>query len=176
MTQAAVESRPSVTRDPRDVGRAEIEDFLFEEADLLDQWRLPEWLELFTDDAHYHVPCTDLPAGASPDESLFYIADDRFRLGERVKRLMKRTAHAEFLHSRTRRMVGNVRIRSREGAAIEVGSVFSTYRTKDAVTDIYFGTATHRLVLPEGKLKIRGKRCNLDSDGLRPNGRISIIL
>ena len=75
------------------VSRSDVEDFLFAEADLLDQWRLPEWLTLFTDDAKYEVPCTDLPPDASPDTNLFYIADDRIRLGERVKRLMKRTAH-----------------------------------------------------------------------------------
>ena len=63
------------------IERSHIEEFLFNEADLLDQWRLPEWLELFTDDATYEVPCTDLPADASPDTNLFYIADDRFRLG-----------------------------------------------------------------------------------------------
>ena len=44
--------------------RSDIEDFLFAEADLLDQWRLPEWLTLFTDDAKYEVPCTDLPPSA----------------------------------------------------------------------------------------------------------------
>lgn len=158
------------------VTRPEVEDFLYLEADLLDQWRLPEWLELFTDDAIYHVPCTDLPANANPDENLFYIADDRFRLGERVKRLMKRTAHAEFPHSKTRRMVGNVRIRSQGEDGIEVGSVFTTYRTKDGNTDLYFGTQTHRLVSTEVGLKIRAKRCLLDSEGLRPHGRISIVL
>ena len=156
--------------------RAEVEDLLFLEADLLDQWRLPEWLELFTDDASYHVPCTDLPLDAQPEENLFYIADDRFRLGERVKRLMKRTAHAEFPHSKTRRMIGNVRIRSRSEDFIEVGSVFTTYRTKDGVTDVFFGSTTHHLVETEAGLKIRSKRCMLDSDGLRPSGRISIVL
>ena len=65
------------------VSRSDVEDFLFTEADLLDQWRLPEWLTLFTDDAKYEVPCTDLPPDASPDTNLFYIADDRVRLGER---------------------------------------------------------------------------------------------
>ena len=44
------------------IARTEVEDFLFEEADLLDEWRLPEWLELFTDDASYYVPATDLPS------------------------------------------------------------------------------------------------------------------
>ena len=51
----------------QNVSRADIEDFLFTEADLLDEWRLPEWLELFTDDAIYYVPSTDVAADASPD-------------------------------------------------------------------------------------------------------------
>ena len=160
----------------QNISRADIEDFLFAEADLLDEWRLPEWLELFTDDAIYYVPSTDVAADASPDKSLFYVADDRFRLSERVKRLMKRTAHAEFPHSRTRHLVSNVRIRKRSDDEIEVGSAFITYRTKDSVTDTYFGSNRYRLVADNGTLRIREKRCLLDSDGLRSQGRVSIIL
>jgi len=160
----------------QNVSRADIEDFLFTEADLLDEWRLPEWLELFTDDAIYYVPSTDVAADASPEKTLFYVADDRFRLSERVKRLMKRTAHAEFPHSRTRHLVSNVRIRNRSQDEIEVGSCFITYRTKDTVTDTYFGSNRYRLVAESGILRIREKRCLLDSDGLRTQGRVSIIL
>jgi p-cumate 2,3-dioxygenase beta subunit len=156
--------------------RIEVEDFLFREAELLDEWRLPEWLALFTEDAIYHVPATDLPANASPDNSLFYVADDRFRLSERVKRLMKRTAHAEFPHSRTRHLVGNVRVRERSGDELIVGSAFVVYRTKDGVTDTYFGSSRHRLISLDGSFRIKEKRCLLDSDGLRPQGRVSIIL
>lgn len=156
--------------------RADVEEFLYHEAELLDQWKLPEWLALFTDDASYEVPCTDLPADASSEDSLFYIADDRFRLGERVKRLMKKTAHSEYPHSRTRRMVGNVRIRPQADGTLEVGSVFTTYRTKDGITDLYFGSAIHHLVPQDDGLRIRSKRCLLDGDGLRPSGRLSIIL
>lgn len=158
------------------VNRSDVEDFLFAEADLLDQWRLPEWLTLFTDDAKYEVPCTDLAPDASPDTSLFYIADDRVRLGERVKRLMKRTAHAEFPHSRTSRIVGNVRIRGRTEREIEVSCVFQTLRTKDGTTDLYFGTSNYKLATDGDGLKIREKRCLLGSEGLRPSGRISIVL
>ena len=43
------------------VSRAEIEDFLFHEADLLDNWRLDEWLSLMTEDAAYFVPPNDRP-------------------------------------------------------------------------------------------------------------------
>lgn len=159
-----------------DVTRAQVEDFLFHEADLLDHWRLPEWLELFTDDAEYHVPCMDLPDGANPDNSLFYIADDRFRLGERVKRLMKRTAHVEFPHSKTRHIVGNVRLKPRPDADLDVAAVFTTYRSKDGITDLYLGSSTYRLTPSAGTFKIKSKRCVLDTDALRPSGRISIVL
>jgi len=160
----------------QNVSRADIEDFLFTEADLLDEWRLPEWLELFTDDAIYYVPSTDVAADASPDKSLFYVADDRFRLSERVKRLMKRTAHAEFPHSKTSRMVGNVRIRARTDDEMQVSCVFQTLRTKDGTTDLYFGTSNYRLTTNDDGLRIREKRCLLGSEGLRPHGRISIVL
>lgn len=159
-----------------EVSRADVEDFLFHEADLLDQWRLPEWLELFTEDAEYQVPCMDLPAGANPDTSLFYIADDRFRLGERVKRLMKRTAHVEFPHSKTRHIVGNVRLKSRSDDVIDVAAVFTTYRSKDGITDLYLGSSDYRLMPHDGSFKIKSKRCVLDADALRPAGRISIVL
>lgn len=159
-----------------EVTRAQVEDFLFEEADLLDKWQLPEWLELFTEDAEYQVPCMDLPADATPDHNLFYIADDRFRLGERVKRLMKRTAHVEFPHSKTRHMVSNVRVKPREDRDIDVTAVFATYRTKDGITDLYFGSSSYRLMPADGTFKIRSKRCVLDTDALRPSGRISIVL
>ena len=59
---------------------------------------------------------------------------------------------------------------------IEVGSSFITYRTKDGVTDTYFGSHRYRLVTDNGTLRIREKRCLLDSDGLRTQGRVSIIL
>src|ERR1700733_8241357 len=142
----------------QNISRPGVEDFLFAEAELLDEWRLPEWLELFTDDAIYYVPSTDVPADSSPDKNLFYVADDRFRLSERVKRLMKRTAHAEFPHSRTRHLVSNVRIRKRSDDEIEVSSAFITYRTKDGVTDTYFGSNRYRLLPGTGTFKIKEKR------------------
>ena len=158
------------------ITRSEAEDLLFEEADLLDQWKLDKWLALFTADAAYLVPSTDLPPGASPERALFYIADDHTRLKERVVRLQKKTAHSEWPRSRTRHLVSNVRIRNRKDDEIEVGSSFITYRTKDGITDTYFGSNRYRLVADNGTLRIREKRCLLDSEGLRTQGRVSIIL
>lgn len=158
------------------VTREQVEDFMFLEAEILDEWRLKEWLTLFTMDATYNVPATDVPADASPDGTLFYVADDRFRLEQRVERLLKRTAHAEFPRSKTRHLVSNVRIRARKEDELDVGAAVLTYRTKMGLTETYIGSYRYRLVIDEGRLLIREKRCILDMDGLKPNGRISIIL
>jgi len=158
------------------IQRADVEDFLYHEADLIDEWRLPEWLQLFTEDAHYYVPSTDVAADASPDNNLFYIADDRFRLGERVTRLMKRTAHAEFPRSKVRHLVSNVRLDAVTEKEVRARASFVAYRTKDGVTDQYVGSYRYRLVPGDGGFRISEKRCILDMDGLRPQGRVSIIL
>lgn len=158
------------------VTRPEIEDFLYAEAELLDEWRLPEWLELFTEDATYHIPPTDVPADARPEENLFYIADDRYRMGERVKRLMKRTAHAEYPHSKTCHQISNVRILSQGSGEAEVACKFATYRTKDDFSNVFFGKLLYTLTIANGEIKIKAKRVVLDTNGLRNQGRISIIL
>jgi p-cumate 2,3-dioxygenase subunit beta len=122
------------------------------------------------------VPATDLPKGAPPEGNLFYIADDRFRMAERVKRLNKKTAFAEFPRSKTRHLVSNVRILSQDGAECRVHCAFVTYRSKGGVTDTYIGGSDYTIVRDGPALRIRSKRCTLDHDALRPQGRISIIL
>ena len=158
------------------ISREEVEELMFLEAELLDEWRLKEWLDLFTADSSYFVPATDVPPNASPDTSLFYVADDRFRMEQRVERLLKRTAHAEFPRSKTRHLVSNVRIRGRSADELDVGAAVLTFRTKMGLTETYIGSYRYRIVVTAAGLRIREKRCILDMDGLRPNGRISIIL
>jgi p-cumate 2,3-dioxygenase beta subunit len=158
------------------LSRVDVEDFLFYEASLIDSWKLNEWFDLFTEDGVYYVPSTDVDPMASPDNNLFYIADDHYRLGERVKRLLKRTAHVEFPRSKICHLVSNVRIVERNGDEALVSAAFVTYRTKFAVTDVYFGTGYYRLVIRDGKIRIREKRSVLASDGLRSQGRVSFIL
>ncbi|MFZ5487316.1 MAG: aromatic-ring-hydroxylating dioxygenase subunit beta [Burkholderiaceae bacterium] len=157
--------------------RSEVEDFLYHEAALLDDWQLDDWLALYTADARYEVPATDLPRDASPDSSLFYIADDAFRLSERVKRLNKKMAVSEQPRSKTRHLVSNVRILARSADSAQVNAAFVTYRSKDGFTDTYVGSTDYTLVRgADGALKIRSKRCVLDLESLRPQGRVSILL
>ncbi len=156
--------------------RHEVETFLYDEAALLDEWRLEEWLGLLTEDASYHIPATDTPDG-DPRTSLFIIADDILRIRSRVKQLLGRFAHAETPHSRTRRLVGNVRVRSVEGDVIRATANFAVYRTRMEQLDTYVGRYEYVLVRQaDGGLKIRERRAILDLDSLRPQGKVSIIL
>ena len=60
---------------PGAVTRAEVEDFFYLEADLLDRWKLDDWLKLLADDASYYVPPNDKP-DADHRFTLFTVADD----------------------------------------------------------------------------------------------------
>ena len=61
------------------MSRQEVEDFLYKEGYLLDDWQLDEWLSLFTPDAQYVVPTNDLPE-ADPENDLVYIDHDSDRI------------------------------------------------------------------------------------------------
>ena len=162
----------------RILARLEVEDFLFREAELLDRWELPEWAALYTDDARYEVASlsADDPWNASPSDSIFLIADDRTELGLRADRLMKKTAHCEFPHSKTRRMIGNVRLNGEEEGKLKAKANFVTYRTKSGRTSRYMGEAHYLLERSGEGFRIRHKRCVLDLETLNDQGRLTIIL
>jgi p-cumate 2,3-dioxygenase subunit beta len=152
-----------------------VEQFLYAEAALLDEWKLDEWLLLFTEDMRYVVPTPDLPDG-DPRQDLVLIDDDYIRLQGRVRRLRSRFAHREQPHSRTRRIVSNVRIVKVENGEATVEACFVIYRFKNGSTEPYVGQYLYRLTRePEG-LKIRYRRATLDLETLRGQGAVSIIL
>ena len=155
--------------------RAELEDFLFLEAALLDNWQLDEWLALFAEGARYFVPPAGADDDADPATTLFYVADDYHRLCERVKRLNKRTAHAEFPRSRCRRMVSNVRFLTGDATRFMVTSNYVTWRSKLGVTDTFFGHHLYAMTRVDDQLRILSKKTFLDQDDIRDQGKISII-
>jgi p-cumate 2,3-dioxygenase subunit beta len=157
------------------ITRQTVEDFLYEEAALLDEWRLDEWLELLTDDATYEVPSTDMPDG-DPHTTLSLIADDKTRIRSRVAQLLGKSAWAENPPSRTRRMISNVRVRQIDGEAMHVSANFVVYRLRFEQMDTYVGRYEHTLVQRGGRLKIRARKAILDLEALRPHGKVSFIL
>jgi p-cumate 2,3-dioxygenase beta subunit len=153
----------------------EVEAFIFEEAALLDAWRLEDWLALFTDDARYLVPATDTPE-ADPRQVLSIIDDDMARLRGRVERLQSRHAHREFPWSRTRRLVTNLRITEVVGTDIHVTAAFLVYRIRAGHVDPLIGHYEYTLRRIRNTLKIAHRKAVLDLEALRPHGTLSIIL
>ena len=156
------------------VGRAEVEEFLYHEAALLDAWRLDEWLGLLTEDATYRVPSNDRPQ-SDPKTALFMIADDIRRIRARVTRLNDPHAHAEFPRSRTRRMISNVRIVGKDPLRVEANFIIHRFRANDDVRQ-YVGHYRYTLVREGARLKIQSREAVLDAMELGSLGTVSFIL
>ncbi|UNK81077.1 aromatic-ring-hydroxylating dioxygenase subunit beta [Sphingopyxis granuli] len=166
--------RKAVNANPRP--RADYEDFLYTEAALLDEWRLDEWFDLVAPGAIYEVPTAGAPDDADSAQRLFYIADDHGRLKHRVARLNKPGGHSEWPRSVCSRQITNVRVLGPVDDGVEVACTFATRRSKNGITDIFFGHMRYVFVEQDGQLKIASKRVFLDMTALRPQGRVSIIL
>ena len=154
--------------------REQVEDFLFREAELLDDWRLDDWVSLFTEDARYVVPTTDLPEG-DPQRDLVFIDDDVTRLRARVVRLNSRHAHREYPWSRTRRFVSNVRVAESASGELMVTSNVMVYRFRSGEGAPYVGSIRYTLRRNGGEFKIAYRRATLDLEALSWHGAVSII-
>jgi p-cumate 2,3-dioxygenase beta subunit len=164
---------PGLRNDPAAL-RGRIEDFLYLEAELLDEWKIGEWFGLFAEGATYEVPPTGSDE-SDPATSLFYIADDYVRLRERVVRLTKKEAHSEFPRSQQRHMVSNVRITGLSNGVADVSCNFVTYRAKRGVVDTYYGKHLYRIDTRADAFRILSKRSILSMDMLYP-GKLTIIV
>ena len=163
--------------------RSDVEDFLYLEAALLDAWKLDAWLALLTEDVRYLVPSNDAPGG-DPAATLYLIADDAARVKGRVARLKDPMAHVEFPHSRTRRMITNVRIISGlpgegrgPGDEIDVEANFCVHRFRRGgqVTQ-FVGRYAYRLRREAGTFRIARREAILDAEELGSLGAVSFIL
>jgi len=164
--------------------RQSIEDFLYLEAELLDERRLREWLELFTDDARYWAPIRhnplerpeNLAEELSPPGESYYFNDTKQTLKIRVERVYSKQAWAEMPPSRTRRFISNVRVKKDDGRELEVHSNFMVYRTRmEKDEDFFVGTRKDILRRENGAMKIARRTIVLDQAVLGAKN-ISIFL
>lgn len=104
----------------------EIEQFLFFEAELLDNFQLLEWTKLLAPEIEYRMPIrssvdsTDITDGFST--RAFHMEDDFGSLLVRMERLVSGGAWSEKPPSRTRRHVSNVRVVPSDGDDIDTKS------------------------------------------------------
>jgi 3-phenylpropionate/cinnamic acid dioxygenase small subunit len=151
--------------------RCRIEDFLYLEAELLDDRKLREWLELLTDDVRYWMPIRHNPSErpneitdelSKPGEG-YYFDDNKENLRLRVERVYSRSAWAELPPSRTRHLISNVRVKKDDGVELEVHSNFLVYRTRmETDKDLFVGTRQDTLRRENGGFKIARRTIVLD--------------
>jgi benzoate/toluate 1,2-dioxygenase beta subunit len=145
------------------------EQFLLQEARLLDDGKFDDWLGLFTADAWYWVPSE--PDQANPVDTVSLIYDDRRLLETRVRRLASPRMYSQEPRSRTSRIVANVTIEETERNACTVRSKFVMIEYRREQQRIFAGTALHRLVNVDAGIKIAWKRvdlvnCDAPMDGI----------
>ncbi|ALL79255.1 hypothetical protein AD006_28390 (plasmid) [Pseudonocardia sp. EC080610-09] len=156
--------------------RAEVEDFLYYEAELLDDWELESWRALFTPDCRYLVPSTDNPHG-DPDRDLALIDDDAEGIRGRVQRLRSTWAHIENPRSITTRFISNVRVRPGSVNEITVRCAVQVHRARLAGTTSYVADLHYVLRRTPDGLRIASKRAVLGHSTLRDvGGVLSIVL
>ena len=125
----------------------EIEQFLYHEAELLDERRYREWYELMADDIHYWAPTRynrttrELDQENSTVGMMAHFDDDKRTLGWRVTQYESGMHWAEDPPSRTRHLITNVRIRpAEEDDEYTVRSNFLCYRNRlETEVDIWAG-------------------------------------
>ena len=164
--------------------RHSIEDFFYFEAELLDDRRLREWLDLLTEDVHYWMPVRHNPLERSADLNdelskpgeAYYFNDTKNTLRVRVERVYAKNAWAEMPPSRTRHLVSNIRVNNASGAEIEVQSNFLCYRTRmENDQDLFVGTRHDVLRRANDNFKIARRKIILDQANLAAKN-ISIFL
>lgn len=155
--------------------RPEIEAFLYEEAELLDNWRLEEWAALFTEDAIYRAPALDDPT-RDPANSVFLINDDLPRIKSRARQLLGDTAWAENPRSMTRRLITNVRVVSAEGDTVRATANFLIQRSRMERIVTYVGQYRYKLRRAGTSFQIAERIVILAQDTLRSQGVMSIVV
>jgi 3-phenylpropionate/cinnamic acid dioxygenase small subunit len=152
----------------------EIEQFLYREADLLDERRYEEWLELFTDDAHYFMPMRRNVPHDEPEREFTRAGTDvnwfdegKDTLTRRVKQILTGIHWAEEPPSRICHMVSNVQVVADGPADVTVKSRFLVYRNRvETETDFLVGKREDRLRRVGGGWKIARRKIVLDQNVL----------
>jgi biphenyl 2,3-dioxygenase beta subunit len=151
------------------VRQHEVEQFLYDEAALLDAHRYDDWLALFADDASYFVPIRrtrmrrELDGEFTQKGEMAFFDDTKPMLAGRVAKLQTGRSWSEDPPSRTRRLVTNVRVVADDGHELAVESNFLLYRARlDSDEDTWLGSRRDTLRRADGSFLIAARTVRLE--------------
>jgi len=159
--------------------KEEIEDFLYLEADLLDERRYEDWLALVADDVRYWMPMRrNVKVGEQEreftraDHDINWFDEGKETLARRVKQILTGMHWAEEPVSRISHMISNVRLVEVRPSPAEPGEVatkcrFLIYRNRvETETDILVGKREDLLRRVDGGWQIARRKIILDQNVL----------
>jgi len=157
----------------------ELENFLYAEADLLDNRRYEEWLDILSDDIRYWMPLRrnfkfgqESQENSRELEDLAWFDENKTTLRLRVKQIMTGIHWAEEPPSRISHFVTNVRIVEANPSVarpseVKLSSRFLVYRNRlQDETDILVGKREDVLRRQNGQWKIARRNIFLDQNVL----------
>lgn len=135
--------------------------FVYDEARLIDEKRLDEWYDLFTEDAYYWMPLTrDQPDGVN-FTSLLY--EDKLLLKVRVERLKKPNSFSQQQPSFCQHVLQQPEVVSSDADAslYITRAPFMYFETQLDEHVVLAGVVHHHLVVQDGTLRIRLKKVEI---------------
>lgn len=178
-TRSAPGARPA--RDARyyEIKR-EIEEFLFDEANLLDERRFEPWLDMLADDLEYFMPMAfNVKFGqhatrehTTRDREMSWFHEGKWTLGKRVDQIRTGVHWAEEPLSRVCRLVSNVQlsvIDSNEKGELEVDATsrFLIYQNRCEYEQYFFvGDRKDRLRRTDGDWKLARREIHIHQNVL----------
>ncbi|MFZ3118022.1 MAG: 3-phenylpropionate/cinnamic acid dioxygenase subunit beta [Variovorax sp.] len=148
----ALAAAPRLPRDARYYEtKQEIEEFLYDEANLLDERRFKEWLDTLAEDLRYFMPMEfNVKFGdhakrevTKREEHMSWFNEGKWSIGKRAEQILTGVHWAEEPLSRVCRMVSNVQLKSMENNAageleVDVSSRFLIYQNRCEYEQYYF--------------------------------------
>lgn len=135
-----------------------VQGFYFEEARLLDDMHLNDWVAFLTDDVRYWMPLVtnrigrDIGKERSRFGEVAHFDENKTSLTNRVKRLSTGMAWAETPPSRTRRFISNIDVRdAAEDGTLQVRSNFLIYRSHLEYDQEFFSGFREDTLRPHGE-------------------------
>jgi 3-phenylpropionate/cinnamic acid dioxygenase small subunit len=139
--------------------KQDIEDFLYMEADMLDQRRFREWIDLLAEDLVYFMPIRrNVKFGQHAEkentrqgEGISWFDEDKWTLGKRVDQILTGVHYAEEPLSRVTHIVSNIRLldvtpSTENPHEVTVGCRFLVYQNRVEYENYTFiGRRTDRL-------------------------------
>ena len=157
----------------------ELENFLYAEADLLDQRKYEEWLDLLTDDIRYWMPLRrnfkygeEWRENSRELEDLAYFDENKTTLTLRVRQIATGIHWAEEPFSRISHLLTNIRIveatpSMANPTEVKLSSRFFVYRNRLQVeTDFLVGKREDVLRKESGRWKVARRNIFLDQNVL----------